>query len=102
MLCKPLVIRVFAPEGDFVRKYALIFRGRVGRQDRKIKIRLQFEICRYRLNLNRLLCVLWVSFCFLADRLISLSKAYQPVSRLHGGLDVGKSKEYVGRVITMI
>ena len=43
ILQKPLMIRVFASEGRFVCKYALIFRGRVGNWGVKIKIRLQFE-----------------------------------------------------------
>ena len=43
ILWKPLIIRVFAPEDNSARKYALIFRGRVGNFDRKIKNRLQFE-----------------------------------------------------------
>ncbi len=37
VLQKPLVFRVFAPEGESVRKYALIFRGRTGNSDRKSK-----------------------------------------------------------------
>ena len=41
MLCKPLIIRVFAPEGDFVRKYALIFRGISENRGGKIGKRLQ-------------------------------------------------------------
>ena len=43
VLWKPLIFRVFAPEEEPVRKYALIFRGRVGNFDLKIKNRLQFE-----------------------------------------------------------
>ena len=42
-LQKPLIFRVFASEGESVRKYALIFRGRTGNQDGKIEIRLQIE-----------------------------------------------------------
>ena len=43
ILYKPLIFCVFAPEEEFVRKYALIFRGISGNSDRNIKIRLQFE-----------------------------------------------------------
>ena len=42
-LWKSLMIRVFAPEDNSVRKYSLIFRGRTGNSDRKIRIRLRFE-----------------------------------------------------------
>ena len=35
-----LIFRLFASKGVFVRKYALIFRGRVGNSDGKIEIRL--------------------------------------------------------------
>ena len=40
-LCKPLIIRVFAPKGKSDSKYSLIFRGISGNSDRKIRIRLQ-------------------------------------------------------------
>ena len=53
MLCKPLIIRVFAPEGESVRKYALILWGIVENSDRKIENCLQIESCQYRFNLNR-------------------------------------------------
>ena len=45
ILRKPLITRVFAPEGKSARKYALIFRGIVGNQGRKTEIRFQFESC---------------------------------------------------------
>ena len=48
VLYYPRIIRVFASEEGSVRKYALIFRGRVGNYDGKIKIRLQSESCTYR------------------------------------------------------
>ena len=53
MLRKPLIIRVFAPEGESVRKYALILWGIVENSDRKIENCLQIESCQYRFNLNR-------------------------------------------------
>ena len=43
VLCKPLIIRVFAPKGKSDSKYSLIFRGISGNSDRKIRIRLQSE-----------------------------------------------------------
>ena len=43
VLCHPLIIREFVPEGESARKYSLIFRGRTGNPDQKIKICLQFE-----------------------------------------------------------
>jgi len=52
-LCKPLIFRVFAPEGMSVRKYALILWGIIGNSGEKIKNCLQFESCPYRLNPNR-------------------------------------------------
>ena len=58
MLRKPLIIRVFAPEGESVSKYALILWGIVENSDRKIENRLQIESCQYRFNLNRQLYVL--------------------------------------------
>ena len=48
ILYRPFIIRVFASEGEPVRKFALIFRGRVGNYDGKIKIRLQSESCTHR------------------------------------------------------
>jgi len=53
MLRKPLIIHVFAPEGESVSKYALILWGIVENSDRKIENCLQFESCQYRFNLNR-------------------------------------------------
>ena len=53
MLRKPLIIHVFAPEGEYVSKYALILWGIVENSDRKIENRLQIESCQYRFNLNR-------------------------------------------------
>ncbi len=47
-LQKPLIFRVFAPEGKSVRKYSLIFRGRTENSDVKIKNRFQFESYPYR------------------------------------------------------
>ena len=41
------MFRVFTPEEEFVRKYALIFRGISGNSDQNIKIRLQFESGQY-------------------------------------------------------
>ncbi len=38
-----LIFRVFASEGESVRKYSLNFWGRTENSDGKIKIRLQFE-----------------------------------------------------------
>ena len=58
----PLIIRVFAAEGKSVRKYSFIFRGISGNSDRKIKIRLQSESCTYRLNPNRALYDIRISF----------------------------------------
>ena len=52
VLQKPLVFRVFAPEGESARKYALIFRGRTGNSSGKIKIRLQSESGTYRTQLS--------------------------------------------------
>lgn len=46
-LCKFLVIRVFASKQESARKYSLIFRGRAGNSEGKIKIRLRFESCPY-------------------------------------------------------
>ena len=43
ILLKPVIFRVFAPEGDSARKYALIFRGRTENSEGKIRIRFQFE-----------------------------------------------------------
>jgi len=40
---KPLIFRVFAPEDDSARKYALIFRGISGNWEGKIGNRLQSE-----------------------------------------------------------
>ena len=47
ILLKPSIIRVFAPEEESVRKYALIFRGRTGNQGGKIRICFQFESATY-------------------------------------------------------
>ena len=44
------MICVFAPEGESVRKYTLIFRGRTGNYEGKIKIRLQFESTPYQFH----------------------------------------------------
>ena len=41
------MFRVFAPEGESVRKYALIFRGISENRDGKNKKRLRFESCLY-------------------------------------------------------
>ena len=43
ILLKPVIFRVFAPEGDSARKYALIFRGRTENSEWKIRICFQFE-----------------------------------------------------------
>ena len=61
-LWKPIIFRVFAPEGKSVCKYSLIFRGISGNSDRKIRIRLQSESCTYRLNPNRALYDIRISF----------------------------------------
>ena len=58
-LLKPLIVRVFAPEGDSVRKYALIFRGRTENSEGKIKIRFQFESCTFRIILK------WIKTMFI-------------------------------------
>ena len=44
-LREALIIRVFAPDGESIRKSALIFRGRTGNPDRKIRMWLQSESC---------------------------------------------------------
>ena len=49
ILLKPVIFRVFAPEGDSARKYALIFRGRTENSEGKIRIRFQFESHIFRL-----------------------------------------------------
>ena len=49
ILLKPVIFRVFAPEGDSARKYALIFRGRTENSEGKIGIRFQFESSTFRL-----------------------------------------------------
>ena len=43
MLWQHLIFRVFAAEGESVRKYALIFQGISGNSGGKIRIRLQSE-----------------------------------------------------------
>ncbi len=53
MLWQHLIFRVFAAEGESVRKYALIFRGISGNSGGKIRIRFRFESCLYRLNPKR-------------------------------------------------
>jgi len=58
-LLKPLIFRVFAPEGDSARKYALIFRGRTENSEGKIKIRFQFESCTFRIILK------WIKTMFI-------------------------------------
>ena len=45
------MIRVFAPDEESVRKYALIFRGMSGNREGKNKKRLRFESCPYRFHL---------------------------------------------------
>ena len=52
-LCKPLIIRVFAPKGKSDSKYSLIFRGISGNSDRKIRIRLQSVSNLHRIAHNR-------------------------------------------------
>ena len=52
-LYKPLIIRVFAPEGKSESKYSLIFRGISGNSDRKIRIRLQSVSDLHRIAHNR-------------------------------------------------
>ena len=47
-LRKALITRRFAPEGESVRKYSLIFRGISGNSGAKTEIRLRFESCPYR------------------------------------------------------
>ena len=47
-LRKVLITRRFAPEGESVRKYSLIFRGISGNSGAKTEIRLRFESCPYR------------------------------------------------------
>ena len=82
MLCKPLIIRVFAPEGDFVRKYALIFRGRVEDKTEKSKSGYNLKVagiglistgcyasCGFRF-------VFWLSALYLCRRRISLCRDY--------------------------
>ena len=47
ILHKPLIIRVFAPDEESARKYALIFWGIYGNPEGKTENRLQFESCLY-------------------------------------------------------
>ena len=44
MLRKPLIIHVFAPEGEFVSKYALILWGIVENSDRKSKTAYKLKV----------------------------------------------------------
>ena len=53
-LCKPLMIRVFAPKGKSDSKYSLIFRGISGNSDARTEIRLRFESCPYRFLSERI------------------------------------------------
>ena len=59
ILLKPVIFRVFAPEWDSARKYALIFRGRTENSEGKIRIRFQFESCTFRIILK------WIKTMFI-------------------------------------